>query len=355
MEKFEEGLKNLKTVVNGGREFWEKSGNLPLEYVTLEAVPALQDVLKDLCLRIKEHHKVDEPTSDEDNFVIHYTSIAALVSMLQDASQEPEYEDEDKEKERENKDPESDPTSGDKKSLWRLYDSVHLNDPEEGSLLIRNLSKKYDWLGKRETSHAYIASFILPNTKEDLSNNLVFWRTYGKEGEGCSLSLCIPRSRLQKIHYGTRAVQSTVRMLSPVLDSLAPLIRIRKSSIREPIQKVLLKAVWDFLETIRYLYKNKAYDYENECRFVVAELSIRDKHKIRFEDKNLNNSPIHIRHYYEHEDLKIKKLLATGSSTTLGPRVPHANNICYFLNTLRKRAGLDRQEIKISDIPYRKY
>ena len=202
MEKSKEALEKLKVAVKGGREYSEKLGTLPLEYVTENVFSALQNVLKYL---IEERHKVDKSESEEDNFVIHYTSIAALESMLQNASK------------------------GDKKSSLRLYDSVHLNDPDEGNYFARNfnLPKKYDWLGKKDVSHAYIVSFILPNSEEDMSNNLVFWRIYGKEGEGCSLLLRVPRCRLQKVLYGTKKVKRTVKDLRSVLDLLEPFSNFR--------------------------------------------------------------------------------------------------------------------------------
>ena len=351
MEKFEEALEKLKTCVKGGQDFFEIAGIFPLDYVTATVFSALQEVFKYL---IEERHKVEEAQSREENVVIHYTSIAALVSMLQVASKEPVRKN--TEREREDKEPEPGTTPSYKKSLWRLYDSVHLNDPDEGNYFVRNLNlpPKYDWLGKKGVSHAYIASFVLPKKKKDMSNNLVFWQMYGQEGEGCSLSLPVPRSRLGRVRYGTASLKSTVEMLMRILDSLEPLLSIGKLSLRESVRKKLAEAVWKSLEKIRYLYKSEAYKHENECRSIVAESDIPDKDKIFFEDKNLNDSPIRIKHYYEHEDLEIKTLLATGSSITLGPRVPHADNVCYFLNTLRQRAGLAPQEIKISKIPYQK-
>ena len=357
MERSREALENFNAKLKGAQEYFEKSEALALEYVNGILCPALQDVLKDLCLPIEKLHKVDDAEREKNNFVIHYTSIAALVSMLQDASEEPERKD--PEKEREDKKPEQDPTPDDKKCLWRLYDSMHLNDPDEGKYFIRNLKlpAKYNWLGEGDATHAYITSFIIPDNEKDMSNNLVFWRTYGQEGEGCSLSLPVPRSRLQKVLYGTEA-ESAIKILKSdlvsLLDSLELLVKICKQQLRKDVRSRLAGVVWESLERFRYLYKSEAYEYEKECRFVVAESDITDKNKIFFEDKNLNNSSIRIKHYYEHEYLEIKKLLATGSSTMLGPRVPYADNVCYFLNTLRQRAGLARQEIKISKIPYRK-
>ena len=349
MEKSKEAVEKLKAAVNGIRGFLE-SKNLALPHVTEDVCPPLREALKDLCLRIEERHKVESSEKD-DNYVIHYTSITALVSMFQNASK--------KEKERKER-RDKEPDESKEKSSLRLYDSVHLNDPDEGNYLSSNLPKKYDWLKKEDVSHAYIASFILPNSdsQEDMSDNLVFWRTYGQEGEGCSLSLPVPRSRLQKVLYGTEEVKSTIGVLRPsldsLLDSLEPLVRIRKQPLRKDVRERLAEVVWESLERFRYLYKSEAYKHENECRFVVAESNIPDKNKICFEDQDRNNYPARIRHYYEHEDLGIKNLLVTGSSITLGPCVPHAYNMRYYLEALKRRAGLLGPEIKVSKIPYRK-
>lgn len=324
MEKSEEALEELKVAINGGRGYLE-SKKLALPYVTEVVCPVLRNVLNNLHV-----YRIDESGIGEDKLVIHYTSIDALVSMLQDASKD----------------------SG--KSSLRLYDSIHMNDPDEGNYFDRNFNptKKYNWLGKKEVSHAYIASFILPKSEEDMSNQLLFWRTYGKEGEGCSLSLPVPRSGLQKVRYGIEGIECTVEELGSVLDLLDPLLKISRS-----IQKELAQIVWEALEKIRYLHKNEAYKYERECRFVVAESNISNKNKIYFDDQDRNKDLTHIRHYYEHKDLEIKNLLVTGSSITLGPCVSHPYshpyNMEYYIKTLMRRANLEGPKIKRSKIPYR--
>ena len=338
MEKSGEALEKLKIALNGIRGFLE-SKNLALPHVTRDVCPPLREALEDLCLRIEKRHEVDESKSEGDIYVIHYTSIAALMSMLQE-----------------------DASKSDEKYSLRLYDSVHLNDPDEGNYLASNLKlpQKYDWLKKEDVSHAYIASFILPNSdsREDMSDDLVFWRTYGQEGEGCSLSLPIPRRRLQKVLYGTKEVKSTIGLLRPaldfLLDSLEPLVRIRKQPLRNDIRGKLAEVVWESLERFRYSYKSEAYKHENECRFVIAESNIIDKNKICFEYQDRNNNPARIRHYYEHDDLGIEKLLISGSSITLGPCVSNAYNLRYYLEALKRRAGLLGPEIKISNISYQR-
>ena len=101
----------------------------------------------------------------------------------------------------------------------RLYDTVHANDPEEGRFLLLHWPGGDDgppwmWeesengrkgnggqLGLKEQveqglypGHAYVLSFV-PTTAEERNNDrIVFWREYGREGAGCSLS--IPEDKL---------------------------------------------------------------------------------------------------------------------------------------------------------------
>lgn len=187
-----------------------------------------------------------------------------------------------------------------------------------------------------------------------MSDNLVFWRTYGREGEGCSLNLRIPRDRLRKVLYGANEVKRAGKLLRPVLDVLYPLVSIRKRLIKEKVQKELAEVIWRHLEKIRYLYKSEAYEHERECRFVIPELDA-DKDKICFEYQEQNNSP-DVRHYYEHEDLKVENILTSGSLITLGPCLsdPDFYNMSYYIKSLLNKAGLAGPEIKLSGIFYRK-
>ena len=343
MNETEEKMEKLQELVKAGPEYLEKNFELGMQYVTDSVVPALKDVLKDLCLEIEEHHKLDKPEEGKENFVIHYTSIATLVSMLQNALKNKKDVSED----------ERESSKDEQSASLRLYDSIHFNDPDEGEFFDRNLPKKYDWLIKKEESHAYIASFIILDKKRNMSDDLVFWRTYGKEGEGCSLKLRIPSCQLRKILYGADKIKRTGRLLRPVLDTLNPLINIRKRSIKEDVQEKLAEAIWEFLARIRYLYKDKAYEYEQECRFVIPELNA-DKDKICFEYNQQNNASTRIRHYYEDDALKIENILTTDSLITLGPCVPYRYNMRYYLKSLLEKNKLAGPEIKLSEISYRK-
>ncbi len=259
---------------------------------------------------------------------------------------------------KEQKEPKSEPTLGDKTSSLRLYDSVHLNDPTEGNYFtLKNLPQKYDWLGEKDVNHAYIASFINPpnsNQEKKMSDDLVFWRAYGQEGEGCSLSIPVLCSRLQKVIYGLAGVKRTIKDLRSILDLLDPLVKSNNSSVRKSMQEKLAETIWQSLERFRYLYKSLAYKHERECRFVLLESDIEDKNNICFEYQDRNNSPARIRHYYEHEDFHIEKLLDSRSSITLGPCVPYRSNVRNCIEALLERANLYGPRIKPSKISYRK-
>lgn len=363
MEKTGKWQEQIGAFIETSLEYLTKSRKLALASANRHLEKGLSDFLKkEFWHKIEKHHKIDDPNHDDKKIhVIHYTSIANLVSMLNDVCDEPDREHKDgTEGNREKK---TKPVA--EKSTLRLYDSFNLNDPDEGNYLIRHsdLFKKYCWLREGElSSHAYMSSFILPDNKKNMGDNLVFWRAYGQEGEGCSLSVPIPCRRLRKVLYGEKDWQPTIAVLGELLCFLDTLIKeYKKQPIKEYMEKYYIdiekksaEIFFKFLEKIRYLYKSEAYAYEQECRFVIAEADIQEKSKIRFENQNWNNSSTRLRHYYEHEDLEIKKLLVTGCTITLGPCVFQPHNVRYCLRSLMDRANLKGQEIRISEIPYRK-
>ncbi len=333
MEESKTKLQNLEKSVEAALNRVKKHGTIDPGYLTDVVGEQLADALTDLFPQIEKRHEIEG--DDETVTVVHYTSIATVFSMLEKTSNK------------------------DKNNSLRLSDSVHFNDPDEGNYIIRNVPEKYKWLKENQeaTTHAYIASFIY-KPGEDVSDNLVFWRTYGREGEGCSLSVPILRSRLKRVLYDADEVERTFELLSPVLNFLDPLLGIKEESSRKNILPILAKIVWTPLEKFRYLYKSKAYEYESECRFVLDESYIRNKGDSHFELQDQNNSRARIRHYYIDEDLAVEKLLISGSSITLGPCVANRDNVLYCLKELKERTQKKIEgfspEIKLSEISYQK-
>ena len=344
MEKSEKLLELEKSIKDElDRIACEEDVENLLEYTELFVNEKLEEILKELLPQIEKLHEFEPPRltmADKMFFsrdrrkrktkssklhkrftAIHYTSTNTLISMFQNAV-------------------------GKKEDYLRMYDSVHLNDPDEGNYIVRDLQRSYQWLENKKESHAYIASFIAP--ERVMSNDLKFWRMYGEEGEGCSLALRVPSERLKKVLYGTE-VSKIACVLHPILDVLDNLAKKDKD-----IGAMLSGIIWKFLERFRYLYKSEAYKHEKEYRIVLPESEVGNKDKIHFEPVEGESAPSRVRHYYQDKDLEIKNLFDNDSLITLGPSIPNPYNMKYYLDALMRKAKLQGPEIRISKTPYRK-
>ena len=330
MSRSDELLDRLRVTIEAGLERFAKDQVLDRSYVERIVVPPLKEALESLFSEIDSRHLLDSTKEENRIYVIHYTGIGNLVSMLHRAKENSED------------------------SYLRHYDSVHLNDPDEGNYFNRNLthSKGHELLPQSKAHHAYIVSFILPQEEKDMSDNLVFWRTYGKEGKGCSLTVPIRRSRLRKVLYGVEDVERSDVILRRVLDKtqevLHPMISIGNESAGQ-VKEVLVNTIEGYLEQYRYLFKSDAYDYEQECRLVIPETDVVAK-SIRFEYQE-DGPDVRIRHYCKDDDLDIRNLIATDSVITLGPRVSNPHNVRYYLNNLLQELNRGGYEIRPSKIP----
>ena len=127
-------------------------------------VPRLNDVFRAKFVEIDKFHDLGEDASQ----VIHYTSLDMLVSVLRDKAEG-------------------------KEAFVRMYDSYHLNDPEEGQYLVRRIEPiDYSgWFREKRNLHAYIASFVVPDDNQDQElrdeDNLKYWLAYGQRGRAAQL------------------------------------------------------------------------------------------------------------------------------------------------------------------------
>ena len=333
MEKSERTTEQLRAAFDKSLFYFDRSETFGLEAIESLVCPALDSTLSELCTQIEARHEIAASENAEQVTVIHYTSIAALISMLQDAR------------------------SRDQTSHLRLYDSVHLNDPEEGTHLPKDLTSRYPWLDRDDLPHAYMSSFIMPD-EPDSSDDLRYWCAYGDDGQGCSLSISCPRNRLRRVLYGPQELRQTVETLQPALDSVVQMTKNLKRHLRRKVRITLADTVWQSLERVRYLYKDKAYHYENECRFVVPESSLvseADKERIYIEYQHRNDLSSRIRHYYKDDDLQVtEKILTSHTLITLGPCVPYRNNVRNCIEELKRRSGLFGPKVIFSKIPYRR-
>ena len=304
-------------------------------------LPAVAAGIKEGVDEIKAYHAVDVDGRAKRKKFVHYTSIRTLVDILSAINRQ------------------ADGTIVPMGNL-RLYDSIHLNDPDEGRYLLRNIAfeSKYSWMEEplkgifseeskeSNTDNAYICSFIAGN---EVADNLVFWRTYGREGKGCSIECSVDPSKLSNVIYGKDNLANTIDVLRPILDCLEPIIRVAD----ERVCFLLAARVWNSLKSISYLYKSSAYKYEQEARVVELRSEI-DEKEIQLDFSESATGSPKVRHYIECAALHVDRILPSGAVVTIGPCVPFAENIRKSLEILAGRSGLGgRPEIRISGISYR--
>ena len=313
----------------GDADEW-RHGPLLLDSV----IPRLNDVFRARLIQIESSHDLGA-SEESPKDLIHYTSIDTLISIIRAWDQS-------------------------KNSFLRMYDSFHLNDPEEGQYFTRSVSltKEFRWHIEEKSSHAYIASFIVPkqNERQELGDedNLQYWLAYGQRGTGCSIRFPVRHNRFRQVLYGKDKVIRALEILDlpSICNCLQPLTDSGVESFRDTARRMLSESVWENLERIRYLYKDEAYEYEQECRLVISELDVPEG-EIRFDPVEQPASSHRFRHYYQHNDLRIGRLLATDSVITLGPLVPRPENMEYYIKSLLEERNLKGPKIVTSKIPYR--
>lgn len=248
----------------------------------------------------------------------------------------------------------------------RYYNAVYMNDPSEGNVIFKLFSGKvkslFDGSNLNNENSIYIGSF-LPSS---FSDNLVMWRTYGKEcgneASGCSIKLKNEffDSKLTSFYRGITDIKSNselsdsngfsnsidikekqkstedegfilrkvlycsssgeiknddsgiatnyVNKISKIIDSL---LDSHKGNSEES-QKFILRIVRRAISDIQYLFKSEEYGYENEFR--VVKVFSADNSKVQIDDI-ANPKKIFI-----NANRIVKDYI---TEITLGPKVNH--------------------------------
>ena len=329
-------LDELRLAVESSGVYWE-SNSLMEAYLDSSILPKVRAALAEVLPTIEARHKFEPRDGKDEIPCAHYTSIGRLFEMLD------EKRDIDK-------------------SFLKLYDSVHLNDPDEGNYLLRQLYRngRHGWLRldssdlseTHESEVAYIISFVLRKDREEIEigDNLVFWRTYGNEGRGCSLKFPISHESLKKVLYGER-VNETIGVIEPILDAISPLFADAKQ-VPIAVRRKAINEITNSLKGILYLYKSSAYEYENEGRIVDLESEVAED-QIHFDYQAGSVGRPRIRHYIDFSAASLKTLLSSESIITIGPTVPHRENVREYLEKIKRKINLLGPQIKLSKIPYR--
>ncbi len=206
------------------------------------------------------------------------------------------------------------------KNTLRYYNAVYMNDPSEGNIIFKLFPSKVNnllddpYLNKE--SNIFIGSFLPSN----FSDNLVMWRTYGKEcgneESGCSIqikseffdskltsfyrdvsdiknkselsgsnnfsnSIDIKESEkssdedgfiLRKVLYCSNSgeiinddlgiAKTHVNNISAIIENLIDCLKGNDEETKRFISRIVRRSISD----IQYLFKSEEYSYENEFR-----------------------------------------------------------------------------------------
>ena len=275
----------------------------------------------------------------------------------------------------------------DDESGLRLYDTVHANDPEEGRFVLlqwpdwehdrlwmweqgengwargdQNRSPKQQAVQGLYPGHAYVLSFVPSENEEKNNDRLVFWREYGREGAGCSLS--IPQDKLStdqkgllplyRVRYGQEAVRClAAKLRKRVFEPIEKGIRDVNGPEKEMFKAARAK-VNEELQLFRYLYKDRAYEHEKEYRLVILDLGAVEKGEPTYVQSTDTRGETVLRHYTTHPSLYSKQILGQESRVILGPTVPHTENVEAAIETLLDRKGISGTTVTSSEIKYRR-
>ena len=288
-----------------------------------------------------------------DFMAVHYTSLGTIISMLKAAREGMGY--------------------------LRMYSAIGFNDPNEGKLFTHVAKETSQILAPclpededEDRNHAFVASFIRvgqsnqerPRTINP-ANDLLFWRTYGREGTGCSLllSLSTVSEEIKEVTYGEIATASSIESIDQALKSVPDaanriigiatddgLLQEDAPNTNEMISNQLQAA----LKKVKYLYKDLPYGFEQECRLVETPDSATDKGiRPEFDYSGTQATPV-VKKYVDHPSLKLTaNIFDSRSQIMLGPLVPNPVHTKEYIERLLREAGFHGPRVEISEIAYR--
>ena len=272
------------------------------------------------------HRGIPEPL-----FLVHYTSLDTLFSML----------------------------DRDNPGYLRLYDTIHSNDPTEGVFFRDYLKSAYPSVHARLPSfilyphpgYAYISSFVGEYKKAE-RDRLDYWLAYGRNGYGCSIAIPYsdfsPDLPILPIQYGKSAVKRTAQNLISFFNSFPPSIQ---QYFAPSMSAGESSPPFNVFSSIPYFHKPRSYSYEAECRLFLSPIDrlCDPKYQPRYTSGGIPA----VRHYVEHDPLRLEGIFFTGTVITLGPSIPERENVQRAIYALLRHHRLMGPDVVWSTIPYR--
>lgn len=269
-----------------------------------------------------------------------------------------------------------------KESSLRYYNTIHMNDPEEGKLLIdyfddEELKTSFENGKIGEENNIYIGSFLPASEHQD---ELIMWRTYGKDenkndASGCSIIIDSKFFDKERSFLNTEIInrtlnnnietlnQSSSQCLYKVIyldlrndnknneaiDSLIVKLKIglhklldlkfddmferyidkdlKEKELDLNVSKVIDKIIFQIISEVRYFFKSSDYSFENEYRVIQFVSSEKDAVII---DRNNNSLPCKL---YINSNKSIQPYI---KKIILGPKVPLPEQWIYLEAAMKK-------------------
>lgn len=254
----------------------------------------------------------------------------------------------------------------------RMYNYETANDPLEGRILPKEweeIRKKarcmreyvYRTEGRLRSintdaywppSDTYGYSFS--SGKEEVGDDLTFWRLYGNNGEGCSLMMKSRGQRMYRIRYRQRDGQgrdaeekeedgAVAAEIDELLDKGRWTVDNVDNDYKRPVGIAIANAVQAILEGYSYLVKDVAYSVEKEWRRVLVRPTLQET---LFD---LNESMV--KRYVEGE--AIEDLLISGSRITIGPTVANSKAARDYVEKTARMKNILLPVVETSGKAYR--
>ena len=175
-----------------------------------------------------------------------------------------------------------------------LFHVYHMNDPQEGKVLLSLLGKaekiktnadeKQRDRIQYEEKHIYLKSFFCYPKAKDMNNDvkefLPMWVQYGDDAEGCCVILnnkTFKKKSLRKVIYlsdsGECEDSEIEGLLKNLMDSYEQLICICNSLIEKKTVDTefgikVENLMTNLISQILYVFKHESYKHENEARLI---------------------------------------------------------------------------------------
>ena len=299
----------------------EKIAKLITEAIDSAQAILIENLQQEADKYSKEYELPLDTQQSKNKYLAHYTSIDTLHSII--------------------KNPEG---------LW-LCDASYVNDPSEGKYLKKILAKEHKWLNDaRLDTDAFLCSF-LSGKEKDIGNKVTFWQSsYGHDGLGCSIQ--IPLYLLNKemtcscVKYGEEKIED-IKIKFKVYFELANKIRTKLQKDGAKDTKDFITKFWKAFDSIKFLHKDRGYEYEEEYRRIKIP---RPDDDIK---EKFNKTHPFLKKYMLDDKLSSRKILTTGITVFIGPRVFNKKKLCEYFKKMAHNEKLYGPTFKTSKIPYR--